>query len=56
GRQNELMRLVADGCTNAEIAAMLHLSPHTVRTHLANIFERLGVSRRSAAVARVFST
>jgi len=55
GRQQELMRLVADGRTNAEIATTLHLSPHTVRTHLTNIFERLGVSTRAAAVARVFS-
>lgn len=55
GRQRELMRLVADGLTNAEIAAALHVSPHTVRTHLTNIFERLGVSTRAAAVARVFS-
>jgi DNA-binding CsgD family transcriptional regulator len=55
-RQQELMRLVAEGDTNAEIAAKLHLSPHTVRTHLANIFEKLGVVTRSAAVARVFST
>ena len=55
-RQRELMRLVADGFTNAEIAATLHLSPHTVRTHLENIFDRLGVSTRAAAVARVFST
>jgi len=54
-RQRELMRLVADGLTNAEIAAALHVSPHTVRTHLTNIFERLGVSTRAAAVARVFS-
>lgn len=55
-RQQELMRLVADGLSNAEIATTLHLSPHTVRTHLTNIFERLGVSTRAAAVARVFST
>ena len=55
-RQVELLRLVADGRTNTEIAATLHVSPHTVRTHLTNIFERLGVSNRAAAVARVFST
>jgi DNA-binding CsgD family transcriptional regulator len=54
-RQQELMQLVADGRTNAEIAATLHLSPHTVRTHLMNIFERLGVTTRAAAVARVFA-
>jgi DNA-binding CsgD family transcriptional regulator len=55
GREQELMQLVREGHTNAEIAAVLHLSPHTVRTHLANIFGKLGVSTRSAAVARVFS-
>lgn len=54
-RQKELMQLVADGRTNAEIAAALRLSPHTVRTHLMNIFERLGVTTRAAAVARVFA-
>jgi DNA-binding CsgD family transcriptional regulator len=55
-RQTELLRLVAEGFTNAEIASALHLSPHTVRTHLTNIFERLGVTTRAAAVARVLST
>jgi DNA-binding CsgD family transcriptional regulator len=55
-RQSELMRLVADGRTNAEIATQLHLSPHTVRTHLTNIFERLGVTTRTAAVARLYAT
>lgn len=52
-RQRELMRLVADGRSNAQIASALYLSPHTVRKHLENIFERLGVSTRAAAVARV---
>jgi DNA-binding CsgD family transcriptional regulator len=54
-RQQELMWLVAEGRTNVEIAATLHLSPHTVRTHLMNIFDRLGVTTRAAAVARVFA-
>ena len=54
-RQVELLGLVAEGRTNAEIAQTLFLSPHTVRTHLSNIFERLGVTTRAAAVARVFS-
>jgi len=54
-RQTELMRLVVDGCTNAQIATALHLSPHTVRAHLTNIFDRLGVSTRAAAVAQVLS-
>ena len=54
-RQTELMQLVADGLTNAQIATALHLSPHTVRTHLANIFERLGVTSRAGAVSRLYS-
>ncbi|MGZ6792043.1 MAG: helix-turn-helix domain-containing protein [Mycobacteriales bacterium] len=54
-RQAELMRLVADGRTNAEIAATLHLSPYTVRAHLTNAFTRLGVTTRAAAVAKLLS-
>lgn len=53
-RQTELLRLVAAGHSNAEIAAAMFVSPHTVRKHLENIFERLGVTSRTAAVARVF--
>lgn len=53
-RQKELMLLVAAGHSNAEIAAAMVVSPHTVRKHLENIFERLGVTSRTAAVARVF--
>ena len=53
-RQKELLALVAAGRTNAQIAEVLVLSPGTVRKHLENIFERLGVSSRAAAVSRVF--
>jgi DNA-binding CsgD family transcriptional regulator len=53
-RQWELLRLVATGHSNAEIARALFLSENTVRTHLENIYERLGVSSRTAAVARAF--
>jgi len=53
-RQTELMRLVAAGHSNAEIAATLYVSPHTVRKHLENIFSRLEVTSRTAAVARAF--
>jgi DNA-binding CsgD family transcriptional regulator len=52
-RQWELLELVATGRSNAEIAGQLVLSPHTVRTHLENIFARLGVTSRTAAVAAV---
>lgn len=53
-RQYELLHLVAAGWTNDQIAAHLVLSTHTVRKHLENIFARLGVSNRAAAVARAF--
>jgi DNA-binding CsgD family transcriptional regulator len=53
-RQWELMRLIAAGCTNIQIARRLGLSEGTVRTHLENIYSRLEVSNRTAAVARAF--
>jgi DNA-binding CsgD family transcriptional regulator len=53
-RQWELLRLVAAGHSNADIARQLFLSENTVRKHLENIYQRLGVSSRTAAVARAF--
>jgi DNA-binding CsgD family transcriptional regulator len=53
-RQNELLRLLAAGHTNSQIARRLGISEGTVRTHLENIYERLGVSSRTAAVTRAF--
>jgi DNA-binding NarL/FixJ family response regulator len=53
-RQNDLLRLVAAGHTNTQIARRLGISEGTVRTHLENIYERLGVSSRTAAVTRAF--
>jgi len=53
-RQIELLRLVADGHTNHQIARRLGVADSTVRKHLENIFERLQVSSRTAAVARAF--
>jgi len=49
-RQWELLRLVAAGHTNAQIARRLDLSEGTVRRHLENIYGRLQVSSRTAAV------
>ena len=53
-RQGELLRLVAAGHTNGQIARRLGVSEGTVRTHLQNIYARLQVSSRTAAVTRAF--
>jgi DNA-binding CsgD family transcriptional regulator len=53
-RQTSLLRLVAAGHTNSQIARRLGISEGTVRTHLENIYERLQVSSRTAAVTRAF--
>ena len=53
-RQTGLLRLVAAGHTNAQIARHLGISEGTVRTHLENIYERLHVSSRTAAVTTAF--
>ena len=53
-RQKHLLRLVAAGHTNTQIARRLGISQATVRTHLENIYERLQVSSRTAAVTRAF--
>jgi DNA-binding CsgD family transcriptional regulator len=49
-RQSELLDLVAAGMTNRQVARRLGLSEGTVRRHLENIFGRLGVTSRTAAV------
>ena len=51
-RQKDLLRLVAAGHTNTQIARRLGISEGTVRTHLENIYQRLQVSSRAAAVTR----
>lgn len=53
-RQLELLRLVAEGHSNTQIARRLFVAEGTVRKHLENIYERLGVTSRTAAVASAF--
>ena len=53
-REVEVLRLVAAGRTNRQIAASLVISEHTVARHLQNIFAKLGVSSRAAATAFAF--
>lgn len=53
-REAEVLRHVAEGLSNKEIAARLHLSVKTVSRHLSNIFTKIGVSSRAAATAFAF--
>lgn len=50
GRELEVLRLVARGSSNREIARDLRISEATVKTHLIHIFEKLGVADRTSAV------
>ncbi|MBC9715635.1 response regulator transcription factor [Streptomyces sp. TRM66268-LWL] len=49
-RETAVLRLVADGCTNAEIGRRLHIGESTVKTHLLRTFGKLGVDDRTSAV------
>lgn len=48
-REQEVLTLIADGSTNKEIAARLHLSPHTIKEHTSAIYRKLGVRNRAEA-------
>ena len=50
-REEEVLRLVAEGLTNKEIARQLTVSENTVKTHVTSLFNRLGVDSRARAVA-----
>jgi LuxR family maltose regulon positive regulatory protein len=51
-REAEVLRLMADGCSNREIATALVLTVGTVKWYVSDIFSRLGVSSRTQAIAR----
>lgn len=51
-REVEVLRLIAEGLDNNEIAAKLFIAPDTVKTHVGRLFDRLGASNRAHAVAR----
>jgi ATP/maltotriose-dependent transcriptional regulator MalT len=50
-REVEVLSLIADGLSNREVAERLVVSEHTVHRHVANIYAKLGVSSRAAAVS-----
>ena len=51
-RELEVLHELAAGRSNKEIAAHLHISPNTIKTHVARLFEKLGAKRRTEAIRR----
>ena len=55
-REREILQKVADGATTRQVATELGISPHTVKTHLERIFEKLSANDRAQAVAIAIRT
>ena len=51
-RELEVLNELVAGHANKQIAARLHISPNTVKTHVARLFEKLGAKRRTDAIRR----
>jgi DNA-binding CsgD family transcriptional regulator len=51
-RELAVLKALADGRSNKEIASLLFISPHTVKTHVARLHEKLEARRRTEAIAR----
>ena len=54
-REFEVLQLLAQGCTNAQLARRLHRSPKTIDHHVSAVLEKLGVHSRAQAVSAAFS-
>lgn len=54
-RELTVLQALAAGRSNKEIAALLEVSPNTVKTHVARLFEKLGARRRTEAIHRARS-
>ncbi len=53
-RESEVLKLLAGGMSNAEIGATMFISTNTVKSHLKNVYGKLGVSSRTGALSRAF--
>ncbi len=51
-REEEILKLLAEGLSNAQIGARLHLSENTIKFHLRNIYAKLGVTNRTEAALK----
>lgn len=51
-REVEVLGLLAEGCANKVVARRLGISPNTVKTHVARLFDKLDVASRTQAIAR----
>ncbi|MDX2061524.1 MAG: response regulator transcription factor [Bacteroidia bacterium] len=51
-REKEVLELLAEGLSNQQLADRLHVSLSTVKTHLSNIYSKLGAQRRTDALAK----
>lgn len=51
-RESEILALLASGASNKEMARALGISPNTVKTHVARLYEKLGVGRRIQAIEK----
>ncbi|MDQ7018595.1 MAG: response regulator transcription factor [Robiginitomaculum sp.] len=54
-REREILQALCDGKTNARLAKAFGVSPNTIKFHLRNLYEKLGVQNRAAAVAMLLS-
>lgn len=54
-REQDVLKLVIKGLSNREIAETLFISEHTVKNHMSNIFQKLGVTDRTQLIAKAYS-